>query len=120
MDDSSYIEHMNNVLGLPVWTTGAKIFESAGTVTTEKAFNGVLKLFKISGDNNDIDLLSFMRGKESNIQNAIRLNTQFQLQRVQFSATTELTKPVNEETLKTSVDHITICANLKSQQVDFL
>ena len=110
---------MNIVHGLPVGTTGATIFESLGIVTTEKAFDGVLKIYKTSGDNNDIGLLSFMRGKQNKIQNAIRLNTQFKLPRVQFSATTELTKPVDEETLKTSVDHITICANSKPQPVDF-
>ena len=119
VDDSLYIEHMNKVHGLPVWTAGAKIDQSEENVATEKAFDGVLKICNISADNNDIDLLSFMRSQQNNIQKALRLNTQFQPQKVQFCATIELTKPVEEVSPKTSVDHITIFANSKSQWVDF-
>ena len=95
LDDSSYIEHMNKVHSLPVWTAGAKTDESEGIVATEKAFDGVLKIYIISVDNKDIDLLSFMRSKQNEIQNAVQLNTRFQPQKVQFSATIELTKPVD-------------------------
>ena len=119
VDDSSYIEHMNKIHGLPVWTAGGKVDESGGIVATEKAFDGVLKIYNISVDNNDIDLLGFMRGKQNQIQNAIRLNTQLQPQKAQLCAAIELTKPVYEESPKTSADHITIFANSKSQRVDF-
>ena len=94
---------MNKVHGLPVWTADGKIDESGGIVATEKAFDGVLKIYNISVDNNDIDLLGFMRGKQNQIQNAIRLNTQLQPQKPQ----------------KTSADHITIFSNSKPQRVDF-
>ena len=60
-----------------------------------------------------------LRSKQNKIQNAVRFNTQFQSQKFQFCATIELTKPVDEESAKTSVDHITIFAKSKFQQVDF-
>ena len=60
-----------------------------------------------------------MRGKQNQIQNAIRFNTQLQPQKAQFSETIELTKPVDEESLNTSTDHTTIFAKSKSQLVDF-
>ena len=63
--------------------------------------------------------MSFMRGKQNEIQNAIRLKTKFQPQKVQFGATIELTKTVDEESLKTSVDQIAIFANSNSQGVGF-
>ena len=110
---------MNKVHGLPVWTAGAKIDESEGIVATEKAFDGVLKIYNILLENKDIDLLSFMSSKQNEIHNAVRLNTQFQPQKVRFCATIELTKPVDGESAKTSVNHIAIFANSKSQWVDF-
>ena len=110
---------MNKVHDLPVWTAGKEVDESGGIVAAEKAFDGVLKIYNISVDNNDIDLLSFMRGKQNQIQNAIRLNTQLQPQKAQFCAAIELTKPVDKESSKNSADHITIFANSKSQQVYF-
>ena len=96
-----------------------KLTNQGGIVATEKVFDGVLKIYNISVDNNDIDLLSFMRGKQNQNQNAIRLNTQLQPQKAQFCAAIELTKPVDEESPNTSADHITIFANSKSQRVDF-
>ena len=39
-------------------------------------------------------------------------------QKAQFCATIELTKPVDEESPKTSADHITIFANSKPHRVD--
>ena len=119
VDDSSYIEHMKKFHGLPIWTAGGKVDESGEIVATEKAFDGVVKIYNISVDNNDIDFLSFMRGKQKQIQNAIRFNTQLQPQKAQFCATIELTKPLDEESPKILADHITIFANSKSQRVDF-
>ena len=59
-----------------------------------------------------------MRGKQNEIDNVIRLNTQTQPQKVQFCATVELTKPVDEETPQAAVEHITIFANSKAQRVE--
>ena len=53
--------------------------------------------------------------RQNELQNAIRLNKQFQLQKTQFCATAELTKPVDKESLKTLVDD----SNSKSQRLDF-
>ena len=60
-----------------------------------------------------------MRSKQNKIQNSVRLNTQFQPQELQFCATIELRKPVDEQSAKTSVDHITIFAKSKFQRVNF-
>ena len=117
--DSSYVQHMNKVHGLPIWNSDAKIDTSGEIFATEKAFGGVLKIYDISVDNNDIDLLSFMRGKQNEIDNVIRLNTQTQPQKVQFCAIVELTKPVDEETPQAAVEHITIFTNSKAQRVEF-
>ena len=68
--DSSNIRQMNKVHGLPVWTAGSKIDESWGyrnIVAAEKAFDCALKLNIILVDKIDIDLLSFMRGKQNKI-----------------------------------------------------
>ena len=67
MDDSSYIEHMKTVHDLPLWTAGGKVDNSGEIVATEKAFDGFLKINKISVDNNDIDLFCFMRGMQNQI-----------------------------------------------------
>ena len=71
-----------------------KIDESGEIVATEKTFDGVLKIYNTSVDNNDIDLLSFMRGKQNQIQNAIWFNTQLQPQKSSFLC--------NNRTYKTS------------------
>ena len=47
-----------------------------------------------------ICLLSFMPGKQNEIQNVIQLNTQNQPRKVQFNATIELMKPVDDEVWK--------------------
>ena len=108
---------MNKFYGLPVWTTDARIDASCGIVANEKAFDGDLKLCSISVDNNDVDLLSFMRCKKNEIQHFICLNTYIQPQKIEFGATIELTKPVDEETSITLVDHKKIFVMLKKQLV---
>ena len=64
------IGQMNKVHCLPVWTAGSKIDESWGyrnIVAAEKAFQCALKINIILVDKIDIDLLSFMRGKQNKI-----------------------------------------------------
>ena len=48
--DSSYVEEMNKVHGLPVWTTDARIDASRGIAANEKAFDGELKLCNVAVD----------------------------------------------------------------------
>ena len=66
-----------------------------GELSLLRKLSTVFLKYNISVDNNDIDLLSFMRGKQNEIRNAIRLNTQFQPQKAQFLVKIELTKPAN-------------------------
>ena len=119
LDDSSCSEHTNKFHGLLVWSAAEKLANQGKFFATEKTFDGVLKIYSISVDNNDTDLLSFFRGKQNQIKNAIRFNIQLLPQKAQFCATIELTKPVDEESPKTSAHHIKIFANSKSQRVDF-
>ena len=90
--ESLYIHH-EEVHGLP---RPIKAKESDGKKPTTTAINGSLKVYTILG-NEDEDLFEFMMDKKSEINSIILLNTIRNSQKVQFCATIELEKPIQDE-----------------------
>ena len=117
--DAAYMEHMNKIHGLPVWNADAEKDNEAGISATEQAFGGVLKTYDIPVGSHEVDLLRFIRSKQQEIDNIIQLNTQAQPQKVQFTETIELRKPVKSELSSSQDERLTIYANSKMQRVDF-
>ena len=67
---------MTKTHGLPVWDAEIENNQSSGLLPSEQAFSGVLKTYDIPVGANEIDLLSFMRSKRTEIDNIVELNTQ--------------------------------------------
>ena len=76
VDNLKYMDHMNKNHGLPVWNADLENNPSSGILPSEHAFGGVLKTYDIPVGEQEIDLLSFMRSKQDNIENVVQLNTQ--------------------------------------------
>ena len=93
------MEHMNKNHGLPVWNADLENNPSSGILPSEQAFGGFLKTYDIPVGEQEIDLLSFMRSKQDEIENVVQLNTQNSAQKLQFSALVQLTKPTSDETV---------------------
>ena len=125
VDNLKYMEHMNKNHGLPVWNAvwkNSRTWQnnpSSGILPSEQAFGGVLKTYDIPVGEQEIDLLSFLRSKQDEIENVVQLNTQNSAQKLQFSALVQLTKPTSDETVDSQPDRIQIYINSKMQRVDF-
>ena len=79
----------------------------------EMAFGGVLKTYNIEIWPHEINLLSFMRSEQAEIDNTVELNTQLEAQKVQISAKIQLTKPTNDENVKSQPEKVSTFANSK-------
>ena len=119
VDNLKYMEHMNKNHGLPVWNADLENNPSSGILPSEQAFGGVLKTYDIPVGEHEIDLLSFMRSKQDEIEKVVQLNTQNSAQKLQFSALVQLTKPTSDENINSQPDRIKIFVNSKMQRVDF-
>ena len=119
VDNLKYMEHMNKNHGLPVWNADLENNPSSGILPSKQAFGGVLKTYDIPVGEQEIDLLSFLRSKQDEIENVVQLNTQNSAQKLQFSALVQLTKPTSDETVDSQPDRIQIYINSKKQRVDF-
>ena len=92
-DTESFYNHHEEVHGLP---RPIKARESDGKKPTTRAINGSLKLYTILGTE-DEDLFEFMMDKMAEIHRIILQNTVCNGQKVQFCATIELEKPIQDE-----------------------
>ena len=117
---TNFMEHMTKTHGLPVWDAEIENNRSSGLLPSEQALGGVLKTYDIPFGANEIDLLSFMHSKRTEIDKIVELNTQSHAQKIQFCAMVQLIKPSSDENINSQPDRIKIYINSKVQRVDFV
>ena len=92
------MEHMNKTHALPIWNRkNVEKMSESEIEPNEMSFHGVLKTYNIEVWPHEINLLSFMRSKQDEVDNIVELSTQLEAQKVQISAKFQLTKPTNDE-----------------------
>ena len=118
--DLDYMEHMNNVHGLPTWNVDADTISENGLLPVEKAFGNSMREYEVKVGVRKIDLLNAMQVKSEEIKNIVRICVQQSPQKIQFGAVIQLRKPVEDsEDLSEESHKITIHVQSKMERVDF-
>ena len=118
--DLDYMEHMNNVHGLPTWNVDADTISENGLLPVEKAFGNSMREYEVKVGVREIDLLHAMQVKSEEIKNIVRISVQQSPQKIQFGAVIQLRKPVEDsEDLSEESHKITIHVQSKMERVDF-
>ena len=110
---------MNRVHGLPVHMKTEETDLESKSNPTHRAFDGALKSYEVEVGDYEIDLLSFMRSKQPEIDDIIQLNTQNSQQKVMFVATIQLVKPSGQVELNSQPDRTNFYAATRMHTVDF-
>ena len=118
--DLDYMEHMNNVHGLPTWNVDADTISENGLLPVEKAFGNSMREYEVKVGVREIDLLHPMQVKKEEIKNIVRISVQQSPQKIKFGAVIQLRKPVEDsEDLSEESHKITIHVQSKMERDDF-
>ena len=118
--EDQYTEHLNIVHSLPNFKAKhGEACNSTGVKPTTESLNGTFRSYKIDIGSYEIDLLAVLKSKRDEIDNIVRLNTQTEPLKLQFSMTVELSKPYVGADEYSQPETITIYLNSKTKFVDF-
>ena len=116
----AYTEHLNDEHGLPDTSLDLEQADTnSGLEPTKTSFGGALKIYDVKIAANEVDLLSLMQIKRTEVNNIIRINTQLSPQRVQLGAVIGLYKPGPELDFGSQPEIMTLYVNSKMKPVDF-
>ena len=116
----AYLDHMHRAHELPVHNMADfQIDKESHLMPTERAFDGVLKIYDFDVGGYEVDLFSYMRSKQPDIDNLIQLNTQDGPRKLMFVARIRLIQPSKDQVVSSQPDAIVFYAATKQHKVDF-
>ena len=115
-----YMDHMNRMHGLPLtWVSNTEADYESYIKPSERAFHGKLKSYDLEVNDHELDLQSFMRSKQPEIDDIISLNTQNSQQKVRFIAMLQLVKVSDQDENSSQPDRTNFFAASRNHVVDF-